>query len=169
MVSGMKLERICLISLPAVAAIVAGMVVGGCGGNGGDSSAPSAAGAAKTTSAHGGGEYEEVLAEMHDTAVAGGSYDGYGFAEYMPSTQRAAIEAFCFVADRIAKFQSDSTVAAASVHARIVRKAEADLKSERGIVAPAPAHRAIAKLLAVLGVETLDPALAGRYVHACYR
>jgi hypothetical protein len=169
MVPGMMLERICLISLLASAAIVTGMAIGGCGGSGGDSSPSTASGAGKTTGAQGGSEYEEVLSEMRNTAAASGSYDAYGFAEYMPSTQRAAIDAFCFVADRVAKAQSGPTVAAASLRAQIVRKAEADLKSERGIVAPGPAHRAIAKLSAVLRLDSLDPTLAGRYIHACYR
>jgi hypothetical protein len=169
MVPGMKLEYIRLVGLLATAAIVLGVAIGGCGGDGDGNSPSTATGAAKTTEAEGGSEYVEVLGEMREAATGSASFDGYGFAEYMPSTQRAAIDAFCFVADRVAKAPGGETVASADLNERIVGKAEADLKSERNIVAPGPAHRAIAKLRTVLGLESLDPGLAERYVHACYR
>jgi hypothetical protein len=161
-----KLENIRSVGLLVVAAFVVATAAGGCGGGGGDGS--STTGAAKSAAATSGSEYEEVLAAMRETAAEAGSYDAYGFAEYMPSTQRAAIDAFCFVADAIAN-QGGPAVPAVSLWPRVVRKAETDLKSERDIVAPARAHRAIAKLRAVQGLESLDPDLAARYVHACYR
>jgi hypothetical protein len=115
------------------------------------------------------GEYVTVLCEAQEAAAAGASYDAYGFAEYFPSTQRAAVDAFCFVADGVRKGSPVGELEGAAVVARITRKAEADLKSERNIVAPGPTRKAIAKLLAVFRLESLDRASAERYVHACYR
>jgi hypothetical protein len=114
--------------------------------------------------------YVKVLLEFRDAVRSSVSYDAYGFAEYMPSTQRAAIDAFCFIADRAQKTpEVEDREDPAYLTQRITRKAEADLKSERDIVAPGPARRAIAKLRAVLGLESLDGDLAKRYVTGCYR
>jgi hypothetical protein len=115
------------------------------------------------------GEYLAILCEAQDAAEASGSYDAYGFAEYLPSTQRAAIDAFCFIANGVGKGPSGKELGGAALLARVTRKAEADLKSERNIVAPAPTRKAIATLLAVFRPGSLDPASAERYHHACYR
>lgn len=114
--------------------------------------------------------YVTALRQFREAVVAKTSYDAYGYAEYFPATQRAAIDAFCFVADRVAKAPAQEGLDdPTALTTTIVRKAEADLKSERDIIAPGPAHRAIAKLQAVLGLETLDPEPAEHYVRACYR
>lgn len=114
-------------------------------------------------------EYEEVLGDLQTAAEEGESYDAYGFAEYFPATQRAAVHAFCFVADQLQEDPEAEELGDPLLTERVTRKAEADLKSERDIVAPRPARRAIAKLHAVLGLESLDPDQAEDYVRACYR
>lgn len=114
-------------------------------------------------------EYEEVLGDFQVAASEGESYDAYGFAEYFPATQRAAVHAFCFIADQLLKDPAADELDNPPLTQRVTRKAETDLKSERGIVAPRPARRAIGKLRAVLGLESLDRDQAEDYVRACYR
>ncbi|HET9162916.1 MAG TPA: hypothetical protein VFN89_05650 [Solirubrobacterales bacterium] len=111
-------------------------------------------------------EYTEVLTQMRAAAADGKSYDGYGFAEYMPSPRRAAIDAFCAIAAEVA---DEKRAAGNGLRQAIARTAAVDLKRERGIVAPMPTRRAIATLTAIVEPEALDPASAGRYVHVCYR
>jgi hypothetical protein len=114
-------------------------------------------------------EYLTTLCDFRRAAAAGKTYDAYGFAEYFPKPQRAAIDAFCFVAERMLEDGEFARLAdQAYLAARITRKAEADLESELDIVAPGPAHVAIAKLRAVLALDSLDRDLAEHYVRACY-
>ncbi|HET8862018.1 MAG TPA: hypothetical protein VFM94_02075 [Solirubrobacterales bacterium] len=114
-------------------------------------------------------EYEEVLGDFQTAASESESYDAYGFAEYFPATQRAAVHAFCFIADRLFEDPAGEELEDPPLTRMITRKAEADLKSERDIVAPRPARRAIGKLRAILGLESLDRDQAEDYVRACYR
>jgi hypothetical protein len=114
-------------------------------------------------------EYVEVLHDMRDAAEAEESYDAYGFAEYFPATQRAAVHAFCFIADTVSKDPEGESINDSSLTNEITRKAEADLESERNIVAPHPTRKAIRKLQAVLEMESLGHDLAEHYVRACYR
>jgi hypothetical protein len=152
--------------------ILVGVTIGGCGtsktvsSTGSESTRPTGGESVSST----GSEYVQVLHALRDAAESAKSYDAYGFAEYMPSTQRAAIDAFCFLADEAQKNpQAAGREAPPHLIQRITRKAESDLKSERDIVAPAPTRRAIAKLRAVLGLESLGADLAKRYVTGCYR
>lgn len=158
----MSFKRTFLSVIAAIGVVLVGMMIGGCGGNESTSDAGS-----KSTSVTG-SEYVEVLHDLRDAAESAKSYDAYGFAEYMPSTQRAAIDAFCFVADQMKGPEGESLEDPALVQA-ITRKAESDLKSERDIVAPGPTRKAIAKLRAVLDLESLNGDLAKRYVTGCYR
>jgi hypothetical protein len=114
-------------------------------------------------------EYEEVLGDFQAAASEGESYDAYGFAEYFPATQRAAVLAFCFIADQLQKDPAAEELEDPVLTQKVTRKAEMDLKSELDIVAPRPARRAIGKLRVVLGLESLDPDQAENYVRACYR
>jgi len=114
-------------------------------------------------------EYVEVLGDFQAAASGGESYDAYGFAEYFPATQRAAVHAFCFIADELVKDAATEELEDPPLTQMVRRKAEADLKSERDIVAPVPARRAIGKLSAILGLESLDRDQAENYVRACYR
>ena len=114
-------------------------------------------------------EYVEVLGDFQAAASEGESYDAYGFAEYFPATQRAAVHAFCFIADELVKDAASEQLEDPPLTRMVTRKAEADLKSERDIVAPGPARRAIGKLSAILGLESLDREQAENYVRACYR
>jgi hypothetical protein len=113
-------------------------------------------------------EYEKVLGGFQVAASEGENYDAYGFAEYFPATQRAAVHAFCFVADRLQEDPTAEELEDPLLTERITRKAEADLKSERDIVAPRRARRAIGKLHAVLDLESLDRDQAEGYERACY-
>jgi hypothetical protein len=143
----------------------------GCGGDKGHEaatidrgSAPKASGPTPEDS-----PYVATLREFRQAVEAGTNYDAYGFAEYLPATQRAAIDAFCFVADRTLKEPRDEGVEApVDLLDRITRKAKADLKAERDIVAPGPTQKAITKLRTILGLESLDRYLAHGYVKACY-
>lgn len=154
-----------LLGLP-LAMMALGMSIAACGGS--DRNASSVAGGA-TSAVKPESEYHERLLEFRDAAAAGKTYDAYGFAEYFPKTQRAALHAFCFVADRMLKDgETDELGDVAYLNGRISRKAEADLKAELDIVAPRPAHKAIRKLDAVLGLDSLDGDLAERYVKGCY-
>ncbi len=111
----------------------------------------------------------EVLREFRDAVSAQMNYDAYGFAQYLPSTQRVAIDAVCFVADQELKGRTgDGVEDPTHLTQTIVRKAEADLKSEHDIVAPRAVRRAIAKLQAILGLDSLNHDLAKSYVRACY-
>jgi hypothetical protein len=144
-----------------------GTAIAGCGSS--SRSEGTSVNVATADSARESSPYVEVLVEFRDAVLEEKTYDAYGFAEYMPSTQRAAIDAFCFVADRVLKGPEASGIGdPADLIRRITRKAESDLKSERDIVAPRPARRAIAKLQAILELESLDGDLAGSYVKACY-
>lgn len=150
-----------LCSLLAAGTLAA---MAGCGGEGEGAGVDGSAGRTAIES-----EYHEVLLDFRDAAAAGEGYDAYGFAEYFPKTQRAAVHAFCFVADRMLEDgEADELADAAYLTARVTRKAEADLKAELDIVAPGPARRAIAKLWAILGLDSLDEDLAERYAGACY-
>jgi hypothetical protein len=149
------------------ASVLLALGIAGCGSGSDDAATATRSVAAATSPAS---EYVQVLGEMRKAAEESGSYDGYGFAEYFPKPQRAAVDAFCFVVDHMLESGEDDRLGeTAYLIGRIVRKAEADLKDELNVVAPAPTHRAIQKLDAVLGLESLDSELADRYVHACYR
>jgi hypothetical protein len=148
--------------LAGAVALVA-MPVVGCGSESGSAAVDEGGSGSRAAS-----PYEKVLFDFRDAAMAGEAYDAYGFAEYLPPTQRAAIDAFCFIADRVLKKSEAEGLEGPALTRRVTRKAESDLKSERNIVAPGPARRAIGKLWAVLRLESLDRDLAGNYVRACY-
>lgn len=150
-----------------LATVLVGVAISGCGGGSDEGE--------RTATRDGGSsvepesEYHQVLLEFRDAAMAGKIYDAYGFAEYFPPTQRAAVHAFCFVADRMledreAERFADSTY----LTGRIRRKAETDMESELDVVAPGRVHKAIRKLNAVLELSSLDQDLAENYVRACY-
>lgn len=153
----------CLL-IGAVAMVA--MAVAGCGEQSGGPRANAGGGGIAKENVS---EYEEVLGDLRAAASDGRSYDAYGFAEYFPATQRAAVHAFCFIADQLQEDPAAAELEDPPLTERITRKAEADLKSERDIVAPRPARRAIGKLHAVLGLESLDRDQAEDYVRACYR
>jgi hypothetical protein len=101
------LERSVRYVLLASALVVLAMAAAGCGG-GGDDDGDGSAGAEAAIDAvkqdrpkQPVSEYEEVLLDLRDAAAEGEIYDAYGFAEYMPLSQRAAIDAFCFVTESL--------------------------------------------------------------------
>ena len=152
---------------PLIAAMtLAAVAVVGCG----EESEPAPSSTARAeTSKEPVSDYVEVLGDFQAAASEGESYDAYGFAEYFPATQRAAVHAFCFIADELAKDAATEELEDPPLTQMVTRKAEADLKSERDIVAPGPARRAIGKLSAILELESLDRDQAENYVRACYR
>lgn len=162
----MRLKHWPRVGLLIGALAVAVIVVAGCGEK--SEPVPSSTDGAGT-SKEPVSEYEEVLGDFQAAASEGESYDAYGFAEYFPATQRAAVHAFCFVADELFKDPASEELEDPPLTQMVTRKAEADLKSERDIVAPAPARRAIGKLSAIIGLESLDRDQAEDYVRACYR
>ena len=113
-------------------------------------------------------EYVTVLAGFRDAVRSNATYDAYGYGEYLPSTQRAAIHAFCFVADELVLPEATDLEVRSHMFKYIARKAKSDLRSERGIVATRPTHKAIRKLLAILGLNALNYEVAKPYVKACY-
>lgn len=148
------------------------MAVGGgaCGEgeSGGPASAPEPSAAERPD-----GEYEEVLFELREAAAAGEIYDAYGFAEYMPAGQRAAIDAFCFVNERLLDSGRVERFAAPGHAARLVdarARLEFDHGAPGGIGAEemATARRAIRKLRSIVDFEAIDDELARGYVSACY-
>jgi hypothetical protein len=158
----MKFNVLSGIFAAAVLALV-GMAIVGCGGKSERNSSSESEYTGRSRSEYGG-----VLPGFRDAAKAGEPFDAYGYAEYLPSTQRAAIDAFCFVADQMLKNPDGVVLEDPLLIQRITRKAESDLKSERDIVAPGPTRHAIRRLRKVLGVESLDRNLAKGYVGACY-
>lgn len=162
----MALRRLPCVVLAIGMLASAGALFTGCGdGDESEGAVPAACKRAKAAD----GEYLTTLCEFHAAAAAGKIYDAYGYAEYFPKPQRAAIHAFCFVADRmLEEGEADRLADKAYLSARIGRKAEADLKSELGIVAPNPTGKAIGELESVLELDSLDRDLAERYVKACY-
>jgi hypothetical protein len=118
-------------------------------------------------------EYEEVLRDLSDAAAAGEVYDAYGFAEYMPASQRAAIDAFCFVTERlldggeIERFEEPAYVAR-KVRARARIEFDYGDRAEIGTSEMATARKAIRKLRSIIDYEAIDQELAGNYVTACY-
>lgn len=109
--------------------------------------------------------YVEVLREFRDAARSNAAYDAYGYAEYMPASQRAAIGAFCLVVNDVRtgaeseklanpKYLSDQIVAAVGPEAR-----GASVASIR---------RAARKLQTVIDSESLNSPLVKSYAKACY-
>ncbi|MGC1853200.1 MAG: hypothetical protein WA687_12250 [Solirubrobacterales bacterium] len=161
----MRLSRIARALLLA-AAVTSVALASGCGG---EDPTASAKPAACTSAKEARSEYLTTLCEFSAAAAADKVYDAYGFAEYFPKPQRAAIHAFCFVADRM--LEDDEVARLADrvyLIARVTRKAETDLKSELDIVAPRPTGKAIARLEAILDLDSLGRDLAEGYVGACY-
>jgi hypothetical protein len=152
-----------------LAMALAGALISGCGSEsrGGDGESATTARSDSTIKPK--SEYHQVLLDFHAAAIAGRLYDAYGFGEHFPPTQRAAVHAFCFVADRMVEhLEAERLADNAYLIARITRKAEADMKLERDVVAPARAQRAIRKLNVTLELASLDQDLAERFVRACY-
>jgi hypothetical protein len=146
---------------------------GGGGGGGTESASGSAAAGRSGNKDKPDSEYEEVLLDLRDAAAAGEIYDAYGFAEYMPRSQRAAIDAFCFVAERlldggeIERFGEPAYVAG-QVRARARIEFDHGDPAEIDSREMATARRAIRKLRSVIDYEAIDQELAGNYVTACY-
>jgi hypothetical protein len=162
----MKLKHASWLALAAATAALIGVAIVGCGAAG-DSTGEGASESPNTTVIS--SEYGELLLGFRNAAESNRTYDAYGFAEYIPATQRAAIDAFCFIADQLSKAsEGESPEDPARLISRITRKSEADLKSERNIVAPGPARRDIEKLREVLGLKSVSHELAKRYAKACY-
>ncbi len=146
-----------------------GIALYGCGGEseGGENTGASIARGGSPVEPE--SEYHEVLLDFRGAAAAGKIYDAYGFAEYFPPTQRAAVHAFCFVADHMLEdLEAERLLDRAYLVGRIERKAATDMKSELDVVAPAQLRKAIRKLNVVLELGSLDQDLAERYVRACY-
>jgi hypothetical protein len=163
--SAMRLSRMARAFLLAAAATSVALASGCGGGDPTASTEPTACRGAKEARS----EYLTTLCEFSAAAAGDEVYDAYGFAEYFPKPQRAAIHAFCFVADRMLEDGEAARLADRAYRiARVTRKAETDLKSELDIVAPRPTGRAIARLEAIFDLDSLGRDLAEGYVGACY-
>jgi hypothetical protein len=158
--------------------VVLAMAAAGCGGGDDDGSVDTGADAGIDTveqdrSKQPVSEYEEVLLDLRAAAAAGEIYDAYGFAEYMPLSQRAAIDAFCFVTERlldageIERFREPAYVAR-KVRARARIEFDHGDPAEIGASEMATARKAIRKLRSIIDYEAIDEELAGNYVTACY-
>lgn len=165
----MRFKRWPRVGLLIGAVVLAAIVVAGCGEENEPARSERTNAGGSEIPKQNASEYVEVLDEFQVAASEGENYDAYGFAEYFPATQRAAVHAFCFIADQLQKDPAAEQLEDPLLTQRITRKAEADLKSERDIVAPGPARRAIGKLAAILGLESLERDQAENYVRACYR
>jgi hypothetical protein len=173
------IKRLLHTGLVIAALTFAGLSISACGSeNGSKSGSGSAGGGGSADASRGGGgkpdsEYEEVLLDLRDAAAAGEIYDAYGFAEYMPRSQRAAIDAFCFVAERlldggeIERFGEPASVTR-EVRARARIEFDHGDPGEIGSSEMATARRAIRKLRSIIDYEAIDEELAGGYVTACY-
>lgn len=171
------LERSIRCLLTSVLAVLA-MAAAGCGGGneGGNASAgadPGTGAVEQDRPKQPVSEYEEVLLDLRDAAAAGEIYDAYGFAEYMPRSQRAALDAFCFVTERlldggeIERFGEPAYVAR-KVRARARIEFDHGEPAEIGASEMATARKAIRKLRSIIDYKPIDQELAGNYVTACY-
>jgi hypothetical protein len=161
----------CLIALVAIS-------ICGCGGGGeGESGARGTEAAADAVQQdrpkQPGSEYEEVLLDLRQAAEAGENYDAYGFAEYMPASQRAALDAFCFVAEALLDGgEVERFGEAGYVDRRVAAQAklEFDYGAPGGISSEqmATTRQAIRKLRSIVDLEAIDEELVGNYVAACY-
>lgn len=115
-------------------------------------------------------EYVRVLCEFRDAAMAEKIYDAYGFAEYMPSSQRAAIHAFCLVVDRKPeRLEAEALSNRARLADEIVVTAESEVDYGNAELGSMPSlRRSIAKLQTILGLESVVPDLSEDYARACY-
>ncbi|HEU5141989.1 MAG TPA: hypothetical protein VFU04_02410 [Solirubrobacterales bacterium] len=148
--------------------VVAGFAACGEGEEGG-----AATSAPKPTMERPDGEYEEVLFDLRDAAAAGKIYDAYGFAQYMPTGQRAAIDAFCFVNERLLDSGQVERFAEPGNAARLIdaqARLEFDHGAPGGISAKemVTARRAIRKLRSIVDLEAIDEELSRGYVSGCY-
>ncbi len=167
-----------LLSISLVTGVM-GVVAISISACGGESASPSANGGGSINADRGGSgkkpvsEYEEVLLDLRGAAAAGEIYDAYGFAEYMPLSQRAAIDAFCFVTERlldsgeIERFGEPAYVTR-KVRARARIEFDHGDPAEIGASEMATARKAIRKLRSIIDYESIDEELASNYVTACY-
>ena len=176
MVRRIRIKRLLSAGIAIGAIALVPIAVSACGGESasrdgtGTGSAEAAAdsGSRKPVS-----EFEEVLLDLREAAAAGEVYDAYGFAEYMPLSQRAAIDAFCFVTERlldgdeIGRFGEPASVAR-EVRARARIEFDHGDPGDIGSSEMATARRAIRKLRSIIDYEAIDEELAGNYVDACY-
>jgi hypothetical protein len=154
----------------AAAILVLAVGFAACGEDDGDGTATSAP---RPAAERPDGEYEEVLFDLRDAAAAGEIYDVYGIAEYMPAAQRAAIDAFCLVNERLLDSGQIELFAEPGQAARLV-DAQARLEFDHG--APGDigaaemrtARRAIRKLRSIVDFEAIDEEISRGYVGACY-
>ena len=91
----------------------------------------------------------------------------------MPASQRAAIDAFCFVAERIPEdFETDGFDQVGYLLPRVIARArvEFDYGDPKEIDSRdmASVRRAVRKLRSIVDFEEIDSELAARYVNACY-
>jgi hypothetical protein len=172
-----SIKRLLSLGLLAGAMAVVAVSTSACGSEGASKGGTEAASESADANRGGGekpvSEYEEVLLDLRDAAAAGEIYDAYGFAEYMPLSQRAAIDAFCFVTERlldggeIERFGEPADVARA-VRDRARIEFDHGDPGEIGSREMATARRAIRKLRSIVDYESIDEELAGNYVTACY-
>jgi hypothetical protein len=109
--------------------------------------------------------YVEVLLGFRDAARSNVTYDAYGYAEYLPDSQRAAIGAFCLVVDDVrAGAESEKLASPEYLSDRIA----AAVGSEARAATEASIKRAVKKLQAVIESESLDGGLVKSYAKACY-
>jgi hypothetical protein len=145
------------------------MSAGGCGGQ---EQAPhvakaSGAGEAKTEGpgSQAATPYLEVLLEFRDAAQAGRPYDAYGFAEYLSDSQRAAIDAFCLVVDRVRTAPEGRRLSGPAYFTSQVLSAA---RPEARAASMASVRRAVTTLRGVVEPRSLDSSLVKNYAGACY-
>lgn len=134
-------------------------LAGGCGGH---EKAPQATSAERPKADT---PYVEALLGFSDAAKSNAAYDAYGYAEYIPDSQRAAIDAFCLVASKVRTGAEIGKLADPDYFfSRIVATA----RPERRNASMASIRRAVGKLQSVVEPQSLDGALVKSYAKACY-
>ncbi len=145
------------------------MPIVGCG-NGSQSTNPSkgTSPSEQATTVTASNPYLKALLGFRDAVAAKATtYDAYGYAEYMPPAQRAAIDAFCILVNREPESLETGKLAdprdfASKLTAIAIAEADEDFSA-------APLRRSIDKLRSILGQEPFDRDLARRYARTCYR
>lgn len=109
--------------------------------------------------------YVEVVRDFRDGAMSGAIYDAYGHAEYMPDSQRAAIDGFCLVVnDARTAPERLKLNDPGSFSARVMAAARPEARD----ASMASVRRAVDKFQAIVKPESLNSALVKGYAKACY-
>lgn len=109
--------------------------------------------------------YVEALLGFRDAARSDATYDAYGYAEYLPDSQRAAIGAFCLVVSGVRTSSESRRLSdPAYFSAQVVNAARPEARS----ASMASVGRAVGKLQTVVEAESLNPQLVKSYAKACY-